>query len=55
MNPKIAAWVIGSTLYVLCPLDFDFVPFFGWIDDAFVVWLAAKNVLREMRRNVIDV
>lgn len=25
--------------YVLCPLDFDFIPAIGWIDDGYAIYL----------------
>lgn len=34
--------VIGAFAYVVCPLDFDFIPGLGWIDDAAVVGWAMK-------------
>jgi len=55
MNLKTIAWVAGALLYVICPFDFDFIPVVGWIDDAFVVWLAAKKVRAEFAGKVIDV
>ena len=34
----------GAVLYVVCPLDGDFIPFLGWVDDAGVVALCVKYV-----------
>jgi uncharacterized membrane protein YkvA (DUF1232 family) len=45
------AWIIGAVLYLVCPLDGDWIPVVGWIDDAFVAWLASKKVRDLLRRN----
>jgi uncharacterized membrane protein YkvA (DUF1232 family) len=37
-------WTTLCALYVLNPLDLDFIPFFGWIDDAFVIWLTYRKL-----------
>ena len=40
---KNALMIAGTALYVICPLDFDFVPLLGWLDDvALVVYTAYK-------------
>ena len=39
-----AMWIIGCVVYVICPLDFDFIPFLGWIDDAFVIYLTYQKL-----------
>jgi uncharacterized membrane protein YkvA (DUF1232 family) len=31
--------VIATVLYVICPLDGDFIPVLGWLDDIVVIWL----------------
>jgi hypothetical protein len=36
-------WLIAGLIYVICPLDFDFVPLLGWIDDAVVAFLAYQK------------
>jgi len=45
-----AAWIIGAALYLICPLDGDWIPVIGWIDDAFVLWIAAKKVRAAFQR-----
>lgn len=37
-SQKCLLLVIGF-LYVVCPLDFDFIPLLGWLDDAYVLHL----------------
>ncbi len=37
-------WVVGCILYVICPLDFDFIPIVGWIDDVVVIGLTVEQV-----------
>jgi len=29
--------------YVICPLDFDFIPILGWADDFFVAYMGIKK------------
>lgn len=36
------AMTIAGLLWVISPLDFDFVPVLGWIDDAFVLAMIRK-------------
>ncbi len=36
-------WLIGAAAYVICPLDFDFVPVVGWIDDIVVAYCCIKK------------
>lgn len=36
-------WLVAGTLYVICPLDGDFIPVVGWIDDVVVAYLAYKK------------
>jgi uncharacterized membrane protein YkvA (DUF1232 family) len=55
MTLKALAWIIGAALYCVCPLDGDFVPVVGWIDDAVVCWIAYRQVRKQMAANVIDV
>jgi uncharacterized membrane protein YkvA (DUF1232 family) len=49
-----ASWVIPALIfaivYVICPLDFDFIPFIGWIDDAAIVALVYKFVSKEITK-----
>ncbi len=37
--------VIGCILYVICPLDFDFIPIVGWVDDVAVIGYTAVRVV----------
>jgi uncharacterized membrane protein YkvA (DUF1232 family) len=44
-KPRIRAelWLVAAVIYVICPLDFDFVPIAGWVDDVFVAYGCIKN------------
>jgi uncharacterized membrane protein YkvA (DUF1232 family) len=35
---------IGAIIYIVCPLDFDFIPVLGWVDDAAVGYYAYKAI-----------
>jgi len=51
--PVATIWVIFfALLYVIGPLDLipDFIPGFGWLDDAFVVALVCRAIRRDLRR-----
>jgi uncharacterized membrane protein YkvA (DUF1232 family) len=37
------AWLVAGAIYVVCPLDFDFIPVIGWFDDAFVAYWCVKQ------------
>lgn len=37
------AWYFLAVAYFICPLDFDFVPILGWVDDAVVLYLGYKK------------
>lgn len=37
-------------LYVVIPLDFDWIPFVGWIDDGLVIYLVIKRLQKETQR-----
>ena len=39
-------------VYIVSPLDFDWVPFIGWIDDAIVFVLLVKLLQRETKRYI---
>lgn len=32
-------WFIAAMVYVVCPLDLDFIPIIGWIDDLVVAYM----------------
>jgi uncharacterized membrane protein YkvA (DUF1232 family) len=36
--------IAACIAYVICPLDFDFIPFLGWLDDLAVVLLTRRQV-----------
>jgi hypothetical protein len=40
--PHKVAITIAAVLYIVCPLDFDFIPLIGWIDDVFVISLIRR-------------
>lgn len=44
--------VILGVLYVLFPFDIitDLIPFFGWMDDGFVIFLIVKRLKNETLR-----
>jgi len=44
-----ASLVLGL-LYVFIPLDFDWIPVLGWIDDGFVIFLVIKRLQKETMR-----
>jgi uncharacterized membrane protein YkvA (DUF1232 family) len=36
-------WLVAAFIYFICPLDFDFIPVVGWIDDLVVAYLGIKK------------
>lgn len=38
-----AFWLIAAGIYVVCPLDLDFIPFVGWLDDILVAYLGYQK------------
>lgn len=49
----LSKWLLlGGLAYILLPLDFDWVPFIGWIDDAFIIVLLIKRLQKETHRYV---
>lgn len=44
--------LVFGILYVLFPFDLvsDFIPFAGWLDDGFVIFLVIKRLQRETQR-----
>lgn len=44
--------LIAGLAYVLFPFDLitDFIPFMGWIDDGFVIFLVVKRLTKETQR-----
>jgi uncharacterized membrane protein YkvA (DUF1232 family) len=36
-------WLVGAAIYVVCPVDLDFVPILGWVDDVAVSYLCIKQ------------
>ncbi len=49
------ALVLGAFLYVVSPLDFipDLIPFFGQVDDLFLVMLAVQRLMDGAGRQVL--
>ncbi len=45
------AIVVAALLYFISPVDFlpDFIPFVGYIDDAFVIWTALSTIDKEVK------
>lgn len=43
------ALVLGI-IYIVSPLDFDWIPFVGWIDDGLVFYLLVKRLQSETLR-----
>lgn len=41
MHP--ALWLVAAAIYFLCPLDLDFIPLIGWVDDVFVAYHCIKR------------
>lgn len=42
--------LVAGLLYVIIPLDFDWIPFIGWIDDGFVIFMLRKRLQKETHR-----
>jgi uncharacterized membrane protein YkvA (DUF1232 family) len=42
--------VIATVLYVICPLDGDFIPIIGWLDDIGVVGLCIGYFMGKEKR-----
>jgi uncharacterized membrane protein YkvA (DUF1232 family) len=42
--------VISGIVYILSPLDFDWIPFFGWIDDGIVMYFLCQRLKKEKGR-----
>ncbi len=47
--------VLGALAYMVSPLDFvpDFIPFFGQVDDVFLVMLAVQRLMDQAGRRVL--
>jgi len=45
--------VLACVAYVVCPLDFDFIPIIGWIDDAAVIVMTYQELRAMGRRKVV--
>jgi uncharacterized membrane protein YkvA (DUF1232 family) len=39
-------------LYVILPFDFDWIPFLGWLDDGFIIFLVFKRLQKETQRYI---
>lgn len=42
--------LVLGLLYVVIPLDFDWIPFIGWIDDGIVIFMLIKRLQKETQR-----
>jgi len=42
--------VILGLVYIISPLDFDWIPILGWADDGFVFYLLVKRLQSETHR-----
>src|SRR5690606_33543862 len=42
--------VILGLIYIISPLDFDWIPILGWVDDGFVFYLLVKRLQTETQR-----
>ncbi len=45
-----SAILVLGILYVFIPLDFDWIPFVGWIDDGLVIFFMIKRLQKETQR-----
>lgn len=43
-------WLIGAAIYLVCPLDGDFIPVVGWLDDLLVVVLGIHQWRQGLKR-----
>jgi uncharacterized membrane protein YkvA (DUF1232 family) len=44
-----AIWLVAAFVYVVCPLDFDFVPVVGWCDDLVVAYAGIQKFRTGMK------
>ena len=46
MDTNTKKWLLiaACAAYVICPLDMDFIPFLGWVDDLMVVLLTRYQI-----------
>jgi uncharacterized membrane protein YkvA (DUF1232 family) len=42
--------VIMGLVYIISPLDFDWIPILGWADDGFVFYMLVKRLQNETQR-----
>jgi uncharacterized membrane protein YkvA (DUF1232 family) len=42
--------LILGVLYIISPLDFDWIPILGWADDGFVAYMLIKRLQTETQR-----
>lgn len=43
-------FIVFGILYVIIPLDFDWIPIAGWIDDGLVIFFVIKRLQKETQR-----
>ena len=41
---------IAAIIYIISPLDFDWIPIIGWIDDGLVFYLLVQRLQKETHR-----
>ncbi len=46
MNSDMKQWLLiaACVIYVISPLDGDFIPGLGWLDDALLIWYTYHKV-----------
>lgn len=42
--------IVFGILYVIIPLDFDWIPIAGWVDDGLVIFFVIKRLQKETQR-----
>ena len=45
-----AVWLVAAAIYVVCPIDFDFIPVVGWIDDFIVAYIGIRKWREGLRK-----
>lgn len=50
MSFATSALLVLGLIYVVVPIDFDWIPFVGWIDDGFVIFFMIKRLQKETQR-----
>ncbi|MFV0530454.1 MAG: YkvA family protein [Flavobacteriales bacterium] len=42
--------IIGAVIYTIVPIDFDFIPVLGWLDDITIIGYALTQLNKEIDR-----